>query len=149
MKRCFLFGHSDTPSEVYPDLLREIERHVLEFDVTEFVVGHYGAFDRMAARALAEVKQKYPGLCLMLLVPYLPWERPMELPDGFDTFYAPDLLETVPKPFRIVRANRGTIKAADFVITYFHHRPSRLEKIYDYAERCHKGITILPKKLLL
>ena len=149
MKRCFLFGHSDTPSAVYPDLLREIERHVLELDVTEFVVGHYGAFDRMAARALAETKGKYPQLCLMLLVPYLPWERPMELPEGFDTFYAPDLLETVPKPFRIVEANRRTIKATDFVITYFHQRPSRLEKIFDYAARCQKVITILPKKSLL
>ena len=62
-KRCFLIGHHDTLESIYPALQREIERHITELGVTKFIVGHYGNFDRMAARALVEAKQahrKYP-----------------------------------------------------------------------------------------
>lgn len=56
-KRCFLIGHHDAPESIYPALQREIERHITELGVTEFIVGHYGNFDRMAARALVAAKQ--------------------------------------------------------------------------------------------
>ena len=32
--------------------------------MTEFVVGHYGGFDRLAAKALAAAKEKHPGIVL-------------------------------------------------------------------------------------
>lgn len=48
-KSCFFIGHRDSDTEIYPSLLAEVERHVTEYGVTDFFVGHYGRFDRMAA----------------------------------------------------------------------------------------------------
>jgi len=42
MKSCFLFGHQDTTEAVLPELRVLIETHILNFNVTEFLVGHYG-----------------------------------------------------------------------------------------------------------
>ena len=55
MSICFFIGHRDTPADVYSQIVAEVERPIL-CGVTEFVVGHYGAFDRMAARAVREAK---------------------------------------------------------------------------------------------
>ena len=69
MNTCFFIGHRDTPAEVYSQIVSEVERLIL-CGVTEFVVGHYGAFDRMAARAVREVKRQHPEIRLLLLLPY-------------------------------------------------------------------------------
>lgn len=37
--RCFLIGHRDTSSDILPSLTAEIERHIREQSITEFVVG--------------------------------------------------------------------------------------------------------------
>jgi len=59
-KSCFFIGHRDANAEIYPNLLAEVERHVTEYCVTDFFVGHYGSFDRMAAQAVKEVKKVNP-----------------------------------------------------------------------------------------
>ena len=56
MDTCFFIGHHDTGAEIYPVLLAEVERHIVECGVTDFFVGHYGSFDRMAAQAVKEAK---------------------------------------------------------------------------------------------
>lgn len=62
MKTCFFIGHRETGERILPALAQEIERHVTEYGVTEFVVGHYGGFDRLAASAGArEAKKLSPG----------------------------------------------------------------------------------------
>ena len=60
MKRCFFIGHRETGKEVLPLLRQEVERHIIEYGVEEFVVGNYGGFDRMAAKAVAEAKSAIP-----------------------------------------------------------------------------------------
>ena len=47
MKTCFFIGHRETSERVLPALTQEVERHITEYGVTEFVVGHYGGFDRL------------------------------------------------------------------------------------------------------
>ena len=84
--RCFLIGHRDTSSDILPSLTAEIERHIREQSITEFVVGQYGRFDRLAAHALYRCKTEYPGLTLTLLCAYHPAERAVILPRGFDGF---------------------------------------------------------------
>ena len=68
-KSCFFIGHRDSDTEIYPSLLAEVERHVTEYGVTDFFVGHYGRFDRMAAQAVKEVKKCHPEVRLMLVLP--------------------------------------------------------------------------------
>lgn len=100
VKTCFFIGHRDAPEELRPLLAEAIERHITEFDVTEFVVGHYGRFDAMAAGAVRKAKERHPELKLTLLLPYYP---PSFDTSGYDRTYFPAGLEHVPKPFAIVR----------------------------------------------
>lgn len=83
-KRCFFIGHRDTPSDLYPSILYAVEEHIVQYGVTEFLVGQYGAFDRLAAKAVIQLKEKYQDLTLMLLLAYHLGEKKVELPDGFD-----------------------------------------------------------------
>jgi len=104
MSICFFIGHRDAPESLRESLLAEVERHITEYGVTEFVVGGYGWFDSMAAWAVKEAKKRYP-VKLLLLLPYHPALRPTAPPEGFDgTFYPPGM-EYVPKRAAIVRAN--------------------------------------------
>ena len=52
MKTCFFIGHRNTPDTVLPALIQEVERHIVEYGVTDFVVGHYWHFDTLAAQAV-------------------------------------------------------------------------------------------------
>ena len=51
-KSCFFIGHRETSEAIYPALYAVVEQHILEYGVTEFIVGHYGGFDRLAASAI-------------------------------------------------------------------------------------------------
>ena len=55
-KSCFFIGHRETSEAIYPALYAVVEQHILEYGVTEFIVGHYGGFDRLAASAVKEAK---------------------------------------------------------------------------------------------
>ena len=67
-KTCFFIGHRDAPDTIYPALLAEVEHHITELRVGEFIVGHYGRFDSLAARAVKELKARYPEVELTLLL---------------------------------------------------------------------------------
>ena len=58
------------------------------------------------------------GVTLTMLLAYHPYERPIQTPDGFDgTFYPPNM-ETVPRRYAIVRANRYMVTISDYLIAY-------------------------------
>ena len=118
MSTCFLIGHRDAPEEIAPCLAEAIERHIAEFGVTEFVVGHYGAFDRMAAHAVRNAKAQHPNVRLVLLLPYYPYEHMDESRDEYDGSYYPPGMEKVPKLFAIVKANEHRIQTSDYLICY-------------------------------
>lgn len=146
--RYFLMGHSDVPNELLDVLSAEVERHITEYGVTEFLVGHYGRFDSLAAKTLADAKKRHPEVTLTLLLPYHPGERPVKLPDGFDgSLYPPDM-EKVPKRLAIVRANRNAVETSNFMIAYVW-RPGNTRKVFEYAQsRERRGqiqITLLPQ----
>ena len=133
-ERCFLIGHHDATESIYPALQREIERHITELGVTEFIVGHYGNFDRMAARALVEAKQVHPEISLWLLLPYHPAEQKVEIPEGFDGSFYPDGMEKVPRRVAIVRANRVVLSSVNYLIVHMVHRSGNVSNLVDYAK---------------
>ena len=53
---CGFRGHADAPKELYVPLRNSIEQPICQQDAREFYVGSQGAFDRMALRALREMK---------------------------------------------------------------------------------------------
>lgn len=136
-KRCFFIGHREAAKEILPALERAIEQHI-SYGVTEFIAGHYGGFDALAAQAVMRAKQQHPQITLVLLLPYHPAER---LPDdtaGFDsTFYPPDM-EKVPRRLSIVRANRYMVDHADYLIAYARHPASNARALAEYAQKREK-----------
>ena len=115
-KSCFFIGHRETSEAIYPTLYAAVEQHILEYGVTEFIVGHYGVFDRLAASAVKAAKHLYPDVKLILLLPYHPAERPIPTPDGFDNTFYPPGMESVPRKIAIVRANRYVVDHVDYLI---------------------------------
>ena len=107
----------------------------MQYGVTEFLVGQYGAFDRMAAKAVIQLKEKYPDVKLTLLLPYHPGERKVELPDGFDGSWYPPEMETVPRRAAIVRANRCAVDHAGYLIAYVRHPASNARELVEYARK--------------
>ena len=55
-KSCFFIGHRETPEEIYPVLCAAVEEHIVRYGVTEFIVGRYGCFDGLAAKAVKTAK---------------------------------------------------------------------------------------------
>ena len=47
VKSCFFIGHREASLEVLPALAEAIEQHIVEYAVTEFIVGNYGGFDHI------------------------------------------------------------------------------------------------------
>ena len=136
MRRCFFIGHHFIAEDKYSILLQTVKA-VVNAGVDEFIVGHYGAFDQMAARAVKEIKQTYP-IRLIQLLPYHPTIRPIELSQGFDGSYYPAGMEKVPMRLAIVQANRRAIDVSDYVIAYVVHSAGNSSKILEYAQRQQK-----------
>ena len=146
---CFFIGHREAGGELIPALAEAVERHITEYGVTSFMVGHYGNFDKLAARAVIDAKKRHPEVTLTLLLPYHPFDRPIPTPEGFDgTFYPPGM-ETVPKRIAIVRANRYMVENSSHLIAYAWHPASNALELVEYAQRMgHRGllhVTVLPR----
>lgn len=140
MKSCFFIGHRDAPSKIYPALRDAVERHITEYGVQQFYVGHYGAFDRMAARAVGDAKRMHPELILSLLIPYHPAERPVAVPEGVDNTFYPPGMESVPRRLAIVRANRYLVDHVDFLIAYVRYPGSNARDLMEYGVK--KGLSV-------
>lgn len=132
---CFFIGHRDAPESLYPALSAQVERHIVEYGVKEFVVGSYGRFDGMSAQAVKDAKKRHPSVTLFLPLPYYPFERAMAVPDGFDgTFYPPGM-EFAPKRAAIVRANRYMVEHSRYLIAGAWQAASNARKLAQYALR--------------
>ena len=132
MASCFFIGHRNAPETLRPLLDEAMEHHIVEYGVTEFVAGHYGRFDYMAAGAVQLAKERYPNILLTLLLPYYPF--PYDTSD-YDRTYYPEGLENVPKPFAIVRANEHMIKTSEYLICYNAGLVGNTEKLVKKALR--------------
>ncbi|MBQ8143861.1 MAG: hypothetical protein IJ042_03590 [Butyricicoccus sp.] len=142
-KTCFFIGHR------YEDvdcdrLAEEIERHIVEYGVDTFVIGHYGFFDLMATHYVAEAKKKHSHVKLYRLLPYLPKEGGSEPPESYDGTIYMDGIEKVPYRFAIVQSNRRMVDRSDYLITNAWQPGSNSLKVVEYArKKGNIGITRL------
>lgn len=90
--------------------------------VTDFFVGNFGRFDRMAAAAVKEAKVWHPGIHLYLMLPYRP-ELGRPLPDmkSYDDTVYPMEMEGVPPKLAILRLNRLIVENSAYLIAYVIH----------------------------
>lgn len=136
-KSCFFIGNRHAPNNIKKQLFEKIEKHITQYGVTTFFVGHYGNFDRLVTAALRELKKNYPNIKLFVLAPYALTMK-VEVPNDFISTFYPDGLETVPKPFAIVQANRFMIKRCDYLISYCHFSCGNTQKFVEYAKNLEK-----------
>lgn len=141
MSICFFIGHREAGDELLPALTAAVERHITEYGVKSFIVGRYGNFDKLAARAVIDAKKRHPEVTLTLLLPYHPFDRPIPTPEGFDgTFYPPGM-EPVPKRVAIPRANRYMVRHSSHLIAYAWHPASNAREILETAlKRQERGM---------
>ena len=135
MGSCCFIGHRDAPETLLPALEQAVERHIVECGVGEFLVGRYGRFDALAARAVMAAKKRHRWVTLTLLLPYHPFDRPVPTPEGFDGTLCPPGMESVPKRLAIVRANRWMVEHSDFLIAYVWHGAGHSREILEAARR--------------
>ena len=121
MSTCFFIGHGDASRRVFPSLLESMERHIVNYGVSEFIVGHYGAFDSMAAAAVYDLKNRYADVKQTLLLPYHSTNRKEEYTNALfdDTLYPFDA--PVPPRYAIIKANEYVISRVDYLICYVNH----------------------------
>lgn len=146
-KRCFFIGHRDAPSTILRQLENAIYLGIAQYGISEFVVGQYGNFDRMAAATIKKLKQASNQLSLLLLLPYHPSGRPVELPAGFDNSIYPKGLELVSKKLAIIHANRKIIVFCDLIIAYANGSGNACSFV-DYAKKRSVPVVNLAERLL-
>lgn len=147
MKSCFFIGHREVSSEILPALTEAVAQHIAEYGVTEFIVGNYGGFDHIAAKAVIAAKERYPEITLSMLIPYHPAERPIEPPQGFDNTFYPPGMEKVPRKLAIVRANRYMVDHVDHLIAYAWHPASNARDLVEYAYKKSIIVTNLGEQM--
>ncbi len=133
MKSCFLFGHHQTTDSIIPELRRILQQHITEYDVTEFIVGHYGRFDRLASKELSHMKVQYPHIQLRLLLPYHPATRSIDLPPLFDGSIYPSNMERVPHRAAVIQANRNILKQCNYAIACVQNTSGNAAELACYA----------------
>ena len=138
MASCFFIGHRDTPDAVLPALAAEVERHIREYGVVDFVAGHYGRFDALAAKAVMDAKKRHPMVTLTLLLPYHPAERAVDLPPGFDGTLYPPGMETAPKRLAILRSNHYMVEHSTHLIAYVTHPSAGSREVLEAALKRQK-----------
>ena len=141
MSSCFFIGHRDTPWTVSQALQEAVEQYIVEHGVSEFIVGRYGDFDRMAAAAVIKAKKRHPNVMLIMLIPYHPAERSVELPQGYDNTFYPPGMEKIPRRVSIVRANQYVAEHVDYLIAYAWHPASNARELVAYARK--RGVAVL------
>lgn len=132
---CFFIGHREADESLRPTLAQAVERHIAEYGVTDFFVGHYGGFDSLAASVVKEAKKRHPKVTLTLLLPYHPYDQPIPTPAGFDGTFYPSDMEQVPKRVAIVRANRWMVDHTTHLIAHVWHPASNARELLEYASR--------------
>jgi len=69
-KTCFFIGSRYSPESIIEQLAEVVEKHITEYGVTTFTVGHYGQFDSMTVSVLKKAKIHHPNIKLYLLATY-------------------------------------------------------------------------------
>ena len=145
-------GHSSLGDrdKIYADTVNQIEKLIIEENVSQFRVGHYGDFDFLCARAVRYLKEKYPHIHLDLLIPYVTANiRDLKLyyNENYDSITVAEIPENTPKRFYISKCNEYMVDTSDFLICYVKHdwggayrtlqsaKRKKHIKIYNLAER--------------
>ena len=134
-------GHRDVYSseDRLRQWLKETVRELISRGADKFYLGGYGAFDRLSASVVRELRTDHPDIESVLVLAYL--DRTLDELDRatYDrTAYPP--LEKFPKRFAIVRRNEWMVDASDVVVSGVTHDWGGAYRTLKYAEKRGKEI---------
>ncbi len=139
-KICCFAGHSkiNDAEDILKKLCAVIEHLISEEKVTEFWVGNYGDFDKLSARAVRALKEKYSNIKLNLVIPYLTSEinefKEMYY-KNYDNILIADIPEKTPKKLQILKGNEYMVCNSQFFVCYVKHTFGGAAKTLEYAKK--------------
>ena len=130
-------GHSQVadPATVADRLTAIIEELIAE-GADDFLLGGYGEFDGMAARAVRNAKVIHPQIRSELVIPYIDRDFDPALYDG--SVYPS--LEIVPRRYAISKRNEWMVDNSDVVVACVTHGWGGAATTLKYAQRKKKRI---------
>ena len=147
MKTCVFFGHRDMDYQKYkPKLMQILEELIKNEGFTQFYSGGRGAFDRLCAEAVAELKIRYPHIKNTLVFAYMPpSNEDFTLPAVYtDTLYI--LERRVPPRHAILETNKAMVDKADCLIVGVVKEWGGAWQAVEYAKKYKKRIISLTEQ---
>ena len=146
-KTVVFIGHSDCPLTA-EQIIPYVEREILS-GARFFINGGQGAFDRAAARAVLLLKQRYPEIRNILVIPYHNFKIFDET--LFDEVISPNISYQSNLAYKsaIPKRNNWMVKNASVAICYISHISGGAYKTYQQAKKVKKKIVNIcsfPKK---
>ena len=131
-------GHSQiADKDTIRKHLKDEIQELLRAGHRKFYLGGYGDFDILAAVVLAELKDTYPDMERLLILPHPDRKVDTSLYDG--TLYPP--LENVPKRFAISRRNKWMVENSSVMVACVDHDWGGAAKTLEHAVK--KGLQII------
>ena len=139
-KRCCFAGHSEiyNADSIYADLEKLVEQLITKENVKEFWVGNYGGFDKLSAKVIKALKEKYSDIQLSLVIPYLTVEineYKEKYYEKYDEILIADISEKTPKRLKILKCNEFMVKNSDFLVCFVEFEWGGAAKTLEYAKK--------------
>lgn len=108
-------------------------RSLISDGIRCFYNGGMGAFDRLCARLIHNLKAEFPDIRQYLVIPYLSFH----VDDAvlYDEILFPEILERKTFQSAIPARNRYMVQQASHALCYVDHRWGGAAKTYEYAVR--------------
>lgn len=135
-KTCCFCGHADTPPSVKRLLYPSIRELICTKQVTNFLVGNQGAFDRMVLQVLSDLQKESFVFQYSIVLAYLPQSQALPYTN---TVY-PEGLENIPQRFAITHRNRWMVNQSEYMIAYVEHTYGGAAATLRYAVQKNKSI---------
>ena len=133
-------GHSQVADPgLVAEKLNAVIAELIAEGADEFLLGGYGEFDGMAARAVANVRKVNPQIRSTLVIPYIERDYDRTLYDG--SVYPP--LESVPRRYAISKRNEWMVDNSDVIVACVTHTWGGAATTLKYAQRKKKRIISL------
>ena len=101
--------------------------------ITEFISGGMGEFDRISARVVFDLKQKYPHIKNNLMIPYFDFK--IFNKELFDEIILPEGIEFLPAKLKIVYRNHEMVDNSQYAVCFVNHQTGGAASTYRYAVR--------------
>ena len=137
-KTAIFIGHREC-LQVKESILESIIIDLIENGIETFLSGGMGNFDWLSANILYHLKEKYPKINNILVIPYLNFSiRNKKI---FDEIIYPEGFEKYHFKAAIIKRNQYLAEHASYAVCYVDHGWGGAAKTYEYAKK--RGLNII------